>query len=79
MSKKSRSILGNQSADSGAKAGTYTDGSDPTDKLRTSPDRVDTTPPAPTDQSSTAIDPRRSLKDKISTIGNDGHGPGVSL
>jgi hypothetical protein len=78
MSKKNRSILG-ESADNGQPAPATTPGSDPTSTLRTSDREVKTTPPAPTDQSSTQLDPRRSLADKISTIGKDGHGPGVSL
>jgi hypothetical protein len=78
MSKQSGSILG-KSLDNRQPAPAITPGSDPTSKLRTSDREVKTTPPAPTDQSSTQLDPRRSLADKIGKIGADGHGPGVAL
>ena len=78
MSKQSRSILG-KSLDNRQPAAGTTPGSDPTLSLRTSDREVKTTPPAPTDQSSTQVDPRRSLADKIGKIGADGHGPGVAL
>jgi hypothetical protein len=67
------------SLDSGQPAPATTPGSDPTEALRTSDREVKSTPPAPTDQSSMQLDPRRSLEDKITKIGVDGHGPGVSL
>jgi hypothetical protein len=70
MSKQSRSILG-KSLDNGRPAPATTPSSDPTSKLRTSDREVKTTPPAPTDQSSTQVEPRRSPADKIGKIGAD--------
>lgn len=78
MASKSRDIMP-PTPDDGAPAPASTRGSDPTAALRNSARDVKSTPPAPTDQSSTSIDPRRTLGDKISTIGVDGHRPGVAI
>ena len=78
MARKSRDILP-ASLDSGQPAPATTPGSDPTTALRSSAREVKSTPPAPTDQSSTQIDPRRELSQRTAGPHADGLGPGMAI